>query len=34
MIKKHFTFVSSRMLESKVYFDEESTLFTDLLFRF
>ena len=34
MIKKHFTFVSSRMLESKVYFDEESTFFTDLLFRF
>lgn len=34
MIKKHFTFVSSRMLESKVYFNEESTFFTDLLFRF
>ncbi len=34
MIKKHFTFVSSRMLESKVYFNEKSTFFTDLLFRF
>lgn len=34
MIKKHFTFVSSRMLESKVYFNEENTSFTDLLFRF
>jgi len=33
-IKKHFTFVSARMLESKYHFDEESTLFTDLLFRF
>lgn len=34
MIKKHFTFVSSRVLESKIHFDEETTSFTDLLFRF
>lgn len=34
MIKKHFTIVSSRLLESKVHFDEESTSFTDLLYRF
>lgn len=34
MIRPHFTFISSRLLESKVHFDEESTHFTDLLFRF
>lgn len=34
MIKPHFTFISSRILESKSYFDEESTSFTDLLYRF
>lgn len=34
LIKPHFTFISSRLLESKVHFDEESTHFTDLLFRF
>lgn len=33
-ISKHFTFISSRILESKHHFDEESTSFTDLLFRF
>lgn len=33
-IKKHFTFVSSRILESKFHFKEENTFFTDLLFRF
>jgi len=33
-IKPHFTFVSSRLLESKVHFDTASTHFTDLLFRF
>ncbi|CBW27078.1 conserved hypothetical protein [Halobacteriovorax marinus SJ] len=33
-IKKHFTFVSSRILESKHHFQEENTFFTDLLFRF
>lgn len=34
MIRPHFTFISSRLLESKVHFDDESTSFTDLLFRF
>lgn len=34
LISPHFTFISSRVLESKRYFDEESTSFTDLLFRF
>lgn len=34
LIRPHFTFISSRLLESKVHFDEESTHFTDLLFRF
>lgn len=34
LIRKHFTIVSSRVLESKVHFDEETTLFTDLLYRF
>jgi hypothetical protein len=34
LLKPHFTFVSSRILESKSFFDEESTHFTDLLFRF
>lgn len=34
LIRPHFTFISSRLLESKVHFDEESTNFTDLLFRF
>ncbi len=34
MLKPHFTFIGSRVLESKVYFDEDNTLFTDLLFRF
>ncbi|EQC52828.1 class I SAM-dependent methyltransferase [Bacteriovorax sp. DB6_IX] len=34
MIKKHFTFISSRVLESKVHFNEENTFFTDLLYRF
>lgn len=34
LIRPHFTFISSRLLESKVHFDEESTYFTDLLFRF
>ena len=33
MLRPHFTFVSSRILESRSYFDEESTAFTDLLFR-
>ena len=34
LIRPHFTFISSRLLESKIHFDEESTNFTDLLFRF
>jgi len=33
-LKSHFTFISSRILESKVHFDESSTHFTDLLYRF
>lgn len=34
MLADHFTIVSNRVLESKVHFDEESTLFTDFLYRF
>lgn len=34
LIRPHFTFISSRLLESKVHFDEENTHFTDLLFRY
>lgn len=34
LIRKHFTFVSSRVLESKIHFNENDTFFTDLLFRF
>lgn len=34
LIGPHFTFISSRMLESKIHFDESTTHFTDLLFRF
>lgn len=34
LIRPHFTFISSRILESKHYFDEETTSFTDLLYRF
>jgi hypothetical protein len=34
LIKPHFTIISSRLLESKFHFDEDSTNFTDLLFRF
>ncbi len=33
-ILPHFTIISSRLLESKIHFDEETTSFTDLLFRF
>jgi hypothetical protein len=32
--RPHFTFISSRLLESKIHFDEETSSFTDLLFRF
>lgn len=34
MLADHFTIVSNRLLESKDHFDEQSTLFTDFLFRF
>ena len=34
LLKPHFTFISARVLESKYFFDEESTSFTDLLYRF
>ena len=34
LLRPHFTFISSRLLESKVHFNEETTHFTDLLFRF
>jgi hypothetical protein len=34
LIKPHFTIVSSRLLESRVHFDQESSFFTDYLFRF
>ena len=34
LISPYFTFISSRVLESKSYFDEDKTLFTDLMFRF
>lgn len=34
LISPHFTFISSRLLESKIHFDSDSTSFTDLLFRF
>jgi len=34
LLKKNFTFISSRVLESKEFFNENSTHFTDLLFRF
>jgi hypothetical protein len=33
LLSPYFTIVSSRILESKHYFDEETTLFTDLLYR-
>ena len=33
-IRPHFTFISSRLLESKIHFDENTSSFTDLLFRF
>lgn len=34
IIKKHFICISSKLWESKYYFDEENTHFTDLLYRF
>ena len=34
LLRPHFTFVSARVLESKHCFNEETTHFTDLLYRF
>ena len=34
LLKKHFTFISNRLLESRYFFNEETTLFTNLLYRF
>jgi len=34
LLKNDFTFVSSRVLESKHFFNEETSHFTDLLYRF
>ncbi len=34
LISPHFTFVSSRVLESKHFFTEDTTHFSDLLYRF
>ena len=34
LLSKNFTFISSRILESKTYFDNDTTSITDLLFRF
>jgi hypothetical protein len=34
LLSPHFTFISSRILESKAHFDESNTNFSDLLFRF
>ena len=34
LLRPHFTFISSRMLESKVFYTEQTTPFQDLLFRF
>ncbi len=34
LLEPHFTIIGSRILESKVHFDRETTLFTDYLFRF
>ena len=34
LLRPHFTFISSRILESKDHFDDESTAFTDLLYRY
>lgn len=34
IISPHFTFVSSRVIESKYFFSEETTYFSDLLYRF
>lgn len=33
ILAPHFTLISSKIWESKYYFDEDSTLFTDLIYR-
>lgn len=33
-IERHFTVIGARVLESKIHFDDESTSFTDYLFRY
>lgn len=34
LLRAHFAIISNRLLESKVYFDTETSSFNDLLFRF
>jgi trans-aconitate methyltransferase len=34
LLRPHFTFISARILESKTYFNEDTTSFSDLLYRF
>lgn len=34
LISPHFTFVGNRFLESKIHYNEDSSLFSELLFRF
>lgn len=34
LLRPHFTFVSARVLESKQFFNEDTTALTDLLFRY
>ncbi len=34
LLRPHFTFISSRVLESKKFYDEVTTPFTDLLYRY
>ncbi|HXH29886.1 MAG TPA: class I SAM-dependent methyltransferase [Bacteriovoracaceae bacterium] len=34
LLRPHFTFISSRVLESKIHFTDETTPFTDLLYRY
>lgn len=34
LLKPHFTFISSRILESRYHFNEKTTSFTDLLYRY
>lgn len=34
LLRPHFTFISSRILESKHFFNDETTSFTDLLYRY